>query len=66
MALANYAATQVIVTYKELKGKKPLITGNMLSILHLLKDPTDNQDIDFESFGKFDINIYLDNSRINQ
>lgn len=33
MALANYAATQVKITYKKVKDKEPLLTGNLLSVI---------------------------------
>lgn len=43
MALANYAATQVKITYKKIKGKEPLITGNVLSVVDSLRDPPDEE-----------------------
>lgn len=46
MDLANYAASQVKVTYKKIRGKELLISGNILSIIDLMKvksgEETDN------------------------
>lgn len=44
MALANYAASQVKITYKKIRGKEPLITGNLLSVIHLMKDKDTNEE----------------------
>lgn len=38
MALANYAATLVKITYKKIRGKEPLKFGQMLSIIDSLRD----------------------------
>lgn len=38
MALANYAATQVKITYKKIRGKEPLVTGQLLSVIDSLRD----------------------------
>lgn len=51
MALANYGASQVKITYKKIKGKKPLVTGDLLSALDTLKDPSDSQFSAMESSG---------------
>lgn len=41
MDLANYAASQVKITYKKIRGKEPLISGNILSVIDLMKDKSD-------------------------
>ncbi|XP_031619418.1 xanthine dehydrogenase-like isoform X2 [Contarinia nasturtii] len=38
MALANYAASQVKITYKKIRGKEPLVTGQLLSVIDSLRD----------------------------
>lgn len=38
MALANYAATLVKITYKKVRGKEPLKFGQLLSIIDSLRD----------------------------
>lgn len=43
MALANYAATQVKITYKKIRGKEPLVTGNVRSVIDSLRDQPDEQ-----------------------
>lgn len=43
MALANYAASQVKITYKKIKGKEPLVTGNVLSVLDSLREQQEDQ-----------------------
>lgn len=43
MALANFAATQVKITYKKVKGKEPLVTGNVLSVIDSLRDQPDGE-----------------------
>lgn len=48
MALANYAATRVKITYKKIKGTKPLATGDLLSAL---QDSSDSQRSAVESYG---------------
>lgn len=41
MALANYAASQVKITYKKIRGKEPLVFGNVLSLIDSLRDKND-------------------------
>lgn len=48
MALAYYAAAQVKITYKKIRGKEPLITGNVLSVVDSLRDPPDDQAVQVE------------------
>lgn len=43
MALANYAASQVKITYKKIKGKEPLVTGNVLSVLDSIREQQEDQ-----------------------
>lgn len=45
MALANYAATQVKITYKKVKDKGPLLTGNLSSVIDdvLKQQPSTSQ-----------------------
>lgn len=54
MALANFAASQVKITYKKVKGKRQLVTGNMLSIIDSLEEATTtaNEEKAAESGGK--------------
>lgn len=49
MALAYYAASQVKVTYKKIRGKEQLVSGDLLSVIDLMKDRSDEED---ESEGK--------------
>lgn len=60
MALANYAATQVKITYKKVKQKPEFVTGNMLSIIDSLQETaaTPNQGMAAESGGKTRINYF--------
>lgn len=41
MALANFAASQVKITYKKVKGQKPMATDDLISILDSLKSTND-------------------------
>lgn len=41
MALANYAASLVKITYKKVRGKEPLIFGQLLSVIDSLRDQED-------------------------
>lgn len=40
MALANYAATQVKITYKKVKEKEPFLTDNLLSVIDAVHEET--------------------------
>lgn len=44
MALANYAATQVKITYKKVKDKEPLLFGNLLSVIDAVKAETNQNE----------------------
>lgn len=48
MALANYAASQVKITYKKIRGKETLITGNVQSVIDLMRGKSDQEEIENE------------------
>lgn len=43
MSLANYAATLVKITYKKVRGKEPLVFGQLLSVIDKLRDQENNE-----------------------
>lgn len=62
MALANYAATQVKITYKKVKDKEPLQTGNLLSVIDNVNEQANSnqqQGITFKNVLYTSISSYL-------
>lgn len=50
MDLAYYAASQVKITYKKVKGKESIVSGNLLDVIDNLKDSDDrNEEIEGNS-----------------